>query len=239
MDAGGKCTWFHGSQMHLLRLLPLLLLFLSLSISVQAQEEDKSMSWLASGESTASFEIESSGFTLTLDGTHQEIAFFQDRSPFTNLFTGLHLISLDYSGEGTDNSGNKHVLGYENISAFFSLGYDWYLAEFAHLQPYLAYGGGLSSHSATHTASDGTQTPYKKQSQTSDIGIYGVNLILELTGKLWLGYALNYFVESQTIKYDDSNATIAPVQSQTLMLVWSWERVPIKAIDPKASFFSF
>ena len=81
--------------MHLLRLLALLLLFLSLSISVHAQEEDKSMSWLASGESTASFEIESSGFTLTLDGNHQKIAFFQDRSPFTNLFTGLHLISLD------------------------------------------------------------------------------------------------------------------------------------------------
>ena len=165
MDAGDKCTWFHGSQMHLLRLLPLLLLFLSLSISAHAQEEDKSMSWLASGESTASFEIESSGFTLTLDGTHQEIAFFQDRSPFTNLFTGLHLISLDYSGEGTDNSGNKHVLGYENISAFFSLGYDWYLAEFAHLQPYLAYGGGLSSHSATQRLVTAPKRPTRNRAR--------------------------------------------------------------------------
>ena len=103
----------------------------------------------------------------------------------------------------------------------------------------LAYGGGLSSHSATHTASDGTQTPYKKQSQTSDIGIYGVNLILELTGKLWLGYALNYFVESQTIKFDSGDATLEPESSQTLMLVWNWERTPIKSIDPKASFFGF
>ena len=69
--------------------------------------------------------------------------------------------------------------------------------------------------------------------------MYGINLILEITGKIWLGYAMNYFVESQTIKYDSGDAIIEPQSSQTLLLVWNWERVPVKAVDPKASFFGF
>ncbi len=104
---------------------------------------------------------------MTLDGTHQEIAFFQDRSPFHQ---SVHWAAPDQSGllwRGNRQQREQACAWLQNISAFFSLGYDWYLAEFAHLQPYLAYGGGLSSHSATHAASDGTQTPYKKQSQTS------------------------------------------------------------------------
>ena len=239
MDAGDKCTLFHGSQMHLLRLLPLLLLFLTLSISVHAQEEDKSMSWLATGDASANYSIDSSGFSMTLDGTHQEIAFFQDRSPFTSLFTGWHLISQEYSGEGTNNNGEIHAVDYSNQSLFFSFGYDWYLAEFAHLQPYISYGVGVSTYSAKNTATDGTVTPYNKNTSTTDIGGYGVNLILELTGKVWLGYALNYFVESQTIKFDSGDAALEPQSSQTLMLVWNWERTPIKTIDPNASFFGF
>ena len=225
--------------MHLLRLLPLLLLFLTLSISAQAQEEDKSMSWLATGDASANYSIDSSGFSMTLDGTHQEINFLQSRSPFTNLFTGWHLITQDYSGEGTDNNGVKHAVDYSNQSIFFSLGYDWYLSGFAHLQPYIAYGLGSSTYSATDTAADGTITPFAENTSTSDMSMYGVNLILELTGKVWLGYAMNYFVESQPIKFDAGNANIAPQSSQTLLLVWNWDRVPIKAIDPKASFFSF
>ena len=85
---------------------PSSLLTLPFSIKSPPAQEDKSMSWLASGEGTASFEIESSGFTLTLDGTHQEIAFFQDRSPFTNLFTGLHLI-VGYSGKEPTTVGTS------------------------------------------------------------------------------------------------------------------------------------
>ena len=50
---------------------------------------------------------------------------------------------------------------------------------------------------------------------------------------------MNFFVESQSIKFDSGDATIEPQSSQTLMLVWNWERTPIKSIDPKASFFGF
>ena len=71
------------------------------------------------------------------------------------------------------------------------------------------------------------------------MSMWGVNLILELTGKVWLGYAMNFFVESQPVKFDTGDAIIEPQSSQTLLLVWNWDRVPIKAIDPKASFFSF
>ena len=218
-------------------LLPLLLLLLFTSLSAQAQEDDKSLSYIASGSSTANFSWDD--FSMTLDGTHQEIAFWQDRSPYTNLFTGLHFISQDYSGEDVDSSGNKHMLDYSNQSIFFSLGYDMYLANFAHLQPFGAYGAGTSTHQATHTASDGTVTPYEEKSETADMGIVGVNLILELTGKLWLGYAFNYFIENQVIKYNYTDATISPDTSQTLMLVWSWERSPVKTIDPRKNFLGF
>ena len=127
----------------------LLLLF---AFSLQAQEEDKTMSWLASGAAQATYGIDNLGFSTTLEGTHQEINFLQSRSPFTNLFTGWHFISQEYSGEGTDNNGVKHAVDYSNQSIFFSFGYDWYLSEFAHLQPFISYGLGSSTYSATDTA---------------------------------------------------------------------------------------
>ena len=221
-------------------LIQLCALFLLLNSSpALAQEDDKRMSWLASGDATASYSIENLGLSVTLDGTHQEIAFYQDRSPFSNLFTGWHFIIQEYSGEGTDNVGELHKIEYKNQSVFFSLGYDWYLAEFVHLQPYLAYGFGASTYSTSVTDAVDKVTPYGENTNMTDIGSYGVNLILELTGKLWLGFAQNYFVESQSVKFDSGDATLEPQSSQTLMLVWNWERVPIKSIDPKASFFGF
>lgn len=223
----------------ILRLLFLATALLLLSFSLQAQEDDKTLSWIASGSAQASYSIDNLDFSMTADGTHQEINFLQSRSSFTNLFTGWHFISQEYSGEGTDNNGVKHAVDYSNQSIFFSLGYDWYLSGFAHLQPYIAYGLGSSTYSATDTAADGTITPFAENTSTSDMSMYGVNLILELTGKVWLGYAMNYFVESQPIKFDAGDANIAPQSSQTLLLVWNWDRVPIKAIDPKAGFFSF
>ena len=226
--------------MPLKTLSPLLLLLLLLtSFGAQAQEEDKTMSWLASGAAQATYGIDNLGFSTTLEGTHQEINFLQSRSSFTNLFTGWHFISQEYSGEGTDNNGVKHAVDYSNQSIFFSLGYDLYLAEFAHLQPYIAYGLGTSTYSATDTAADGTITPFSEQTSGSDMSMWGVNLILELTGKLWLGYGMNYFVESQPIKFDAGDANIAPQSSQTLLLVWSWERAPIGKRDPSKNIFGF
>ena len=228
----------NGPKMNL-RLLFLASALLLLSFSLQAQEEDKTMSWIASGAAQATYGIDNLGFSTTLEGTHQEINFLQSRSSFTNLFTGWHFISQEYSGEGTDSSGVKHAVDYSNQSIFFSFGYDWYLSEFAHLQPFISYGLGSSTYSATDTAADGTITPFAENTSSSDMSMYGVNLILELTGKLWLGYGMNFFVESQSIKFDSGDATIEPQSSQTLMLVWNWERTPIKTIDPKASFFGF
>ncbi len=226
--------------MPLKTLSPLLLLLLLLTpFNAQAQEEDKTMSWIASGAAQATYGIDKLGFSTTLEGTHQEINFLQSRSSFTNLFTGWHFISQEYSGEGTDNNGVKHAVDYSNQSIFFSFGYDWYLSEFAHLQPFISYGLGSSTYSATDTAADGTITPFAENTSTSDMSMYGINLILELTGKVWLGYGMNFFVESQSIKFDSGDATIEPQSSQTLMLVWNWERTPIKTIDPKASFFGF
>jgi len=223
----------------ILRLLFLATALLLHSFSLQAQEDDKTLSWIASGSAQASYSIDNLDFSMTADGTHQEINFLQSRSPFTNLFTGWHLITQDYSGEGTDNKGVKHAFEYSNQSIFFSLGYDLYLAEFAHLQPYIAYGLGTSTYSATDTAADGTITPFSEQTSGSDMSMWGVNLILELTGKVWLGYAMNFFVESQPVKFDTGDATIEPQSSQTLLLVWSWERVPVKSRDPSKNIFGF
>ena len=88
--------------MPLKTLSPLLLLLLLLTpFSAQAQEEDKTMSWIASGSAQATYGIDNLGFSTTLEGTHQEINFLQSRSSFTNLFTGWHYISQEYSGEVT------------------------------------------------------------------------------------------------------------------------------------------
>jgi len=220
-----------------IRLLLISILLPLLALSTFAQEDDKTMSWLASGAATASYSPNNLDFTLAMEGVHSEFTLYQDRSPFTNLFNGLHLIGLDYTGEGLDADGNKHDPTYQNMSLLYSLGLDIYLAEFAHLQPFVAYGVGVSTYSKTYTAEDGETTTYEEKTATADMGIYGVNLILELTGKLWLGYAMNFYLEKQAVEYQDTDSTIELQSSQTLMLVWNWERVPIKAIDPKASFW--
>jgi hypothetical protein len=122
-------------------------------------EEEKLMSWLASGDASANYSIDSSGLSMALDGTHQEIDFFQDRSSFTSLFKGWHLISREYSGEGTNSNGEIHAVDYSNQSIFFSFGYDWYHAEFARLQPYISYGFSVCTYSRKNTTADGTVTP--------------------------------------------------------------------------------
>ena len=212
----------------------LLLLFV---LPAWAQVDDKTMTWLASGAATATYSPNNTDYSLAMEGTHAEFTFYQDRSEYTNLFNGLHLIGLEFSAEDTDTSGNKHAPEYANVSLLYSLGLDIYLAEFAHLQPFVAYGFGATRYSKIYTAADGTITNNEEKTATADVGIYGVNLILELTGKLWLGYAMNYYLERQAVEYQDTNSTIELQSSQTLMLVWNWERIPIKTIDPRASFW--
>ena len=71
MDARGKCTLFRGSQMHLLRLLPLFFTFLLLTLAAQAQEDDKAMSWIASGTAKTNYSIENLDLSITAEGTYQ------------------------------------------------------------------------------------------------------------------------------------------------------------------------
>ena len=220
-----------------LRFLLLCYLVLQIASNALGQQEDSSMSWLATGPASATYFPDSTSYSLPMTGTHSEIAFWQDRSVFTNFFDGLHLIQLELAGEGLGNSGESHAPKYSSTSLFYSLGYDLYLANFAHLQPYLAYGIGTVTFSNNYADSTGAATPYEEKSEWADWGIYGVNLILEITGKLWLGYALNFYQEQQAIEYQDADGSIELGSSQTLMLVWNWERVPIKAIDPRASFW--
>ena len=221
-----------------LRLLPLsILLLLLTSLPTLAQEDDLTMTWLASGAATATYSPNDSDYSLALQGTHAEFTLYQDRSVYTNLFNGLHLIGLEFSGEGTDSDGNKHAPEYANASLLYSLGLDIYLANFLHLQPFAAYGVGVTTYRKSYTESDGAFTPYEEKTVTADWGMYGVNFILELTGKLWLGYGLNYYAEEQAVEYRNKHSTIILQSSQTLMLVWNWERIPIKTIDPKASFW--
>ena len=191
------------------------------------------MSWLASGPAIANYSIESLDFKMILDGSHHEIA-FQTRkilsphkrkkaiSPFTDFFTGWHVISQTYSGQGIDRSGVIHAIEYSNRSIVFSLGFEWYIANVAHLQPYVAYGLGNSFYSAQDTAADGAVTSYDQQTSSSDMSIYGVNLILEFSDKIWGGYSTNSFLERQPLEFDYGNALIEPQSSQTFMLVWNW-----------------
>jgi len=220
-------------------LLLLFLLLLLTPFSSKAQEPDNAMSWIASGTAKANYSIDNLGLSITAEGTYQEINLYQARSPYTDLFIGWHLITQDYSGSGRDKNGILHAFEYSNQSALFSLGYDWYLAEFAHLQPFIAYGAGINKTSATDYGGYDTIAPFTDNTKTSDITMYGVNLIFELTGKIWLGYGINYFADSQPIEFDVGDASIETQSSQALLLVWNWERVPIETIDPNASFFGF
>ena len=215
------------------------LLPFSIAFAQEEKEEsgkDKTLSWFATGSAIADFKAQNSDLSLKMDGTHNEIAFWQDRGFDGGLFDGLHLLSLEFQGEGRDTSGNYHIVEYRNLSLTYSLGYDWAIG-IAHLQPYAAIGLGLDYHSATHTSAAGKITPYEEKSEWGYQTYYGLNLILEITGKLWIGYSLNYFMDSLKIQYHDIRATITPEKSQTLMLVWNWERLHIETIDPNETFF--
>ncbi len=220
-------------EMNFSRLLLASLVFLFFSSSSHAKKLVHSMSWLASGPAIANYSIKSLDFKMTLEGSHNEIAFqkrkmlsrYQKKkaiSPFTDFFTGWHLIGQAYSGQGIDSSGVTHAIEYSNQSIFFSLGFEWYIASFAHLQPYIAYGLGNSAYSAQDTAADGTVTSYGQQTTSSDMSLYGANLILEFTDKVWLGVATNRYIEKQPLEFDYGKALIEPQSSQTLMLVWNW-----------------
>jgi hypothetical protein len=173
-------------------------------------------------------------------GQHEELSLWQDRNSHSHLFSGLHLLQLDYSTNEVGSSGNRYQPAYQALHLYYSLGIDWTFANFFHLQPFLAYGLGYGNFQLSHTASDGTQRTFPKKEGITDIGIYGVNLILEVSGKFWLGMAQNYFLESRTFNYENLGQTrFEPAASTTFMLVWNWERVPITPIDPRASFFDF
>jgi len=102
-------------------LLSILLLLLT-SLPALAQEDDLTMTWLASGAATASYSPNDSDYSLALQGSHAEFTIYQDRSAYTNLFNGLHLIGLEFPVEGTDSDGNRHAPEYANASLLYSLG---------------------------------------------------------------------------------------------------------------------
>ena len=79
----------------------ILVAFLSFAAFVYAEDYDytKSISWLAT-ECFGNFSMDSSGLATSLEGTHQEVALWQDKNPFTNIFTGLHYINLEFTGQG-------------------------------------------------------------------------------------------------------------------------------------------
>ena len=217
------------------------LLLLLFTLPTLAQETDKTISWIASGPASGSYSPSESDYSLDMEGTQTEITFYQDRSVYTNLFNGLHFISLDLSGDGREASGNYHSPKYQNLTLAYSLGYDLNLANFVHIQPFVAYGIGATSYSKSYIDENDSLTNYEEKNVTSDYGIYGINLIFEITGKFWLGYGLNYFYENQLIEYEKSNSSrkylnqssIGLDRSQTILLIYNWERIPIKAIDPK------
>ncbi len=203
-------------------------------------ETESTLSWLALGDSSAKFSVEDQNFSTNVQGRQQELAIWQDRNSHSHLFSGLHLQRLEYSASAVDASGNRYQPEYQSLNLFYSLGIDWEFANFLHLQPFVAYGLGIGNFQISHTATDGTQRSFPEKEGITDIGIYGVNLILEVSGKLWLGVAQNYFVESRTFKYEYLGKTsLEPQNSTTFLIVWNWERVPLEAIDPRASFFDF
>ena len=118
------------------------------------------------------------------------------------------------------------------------------LAEFAHLQPYIAYGVGGTTTTVRRTrTTDGyeTITPFTTTPPSHS----------PTSGWLWsqpdsgtdrqalAGLCkLNYFVESQTIEFDDGDAVIrTSIQPDPDCWSGTGSAAPVKTIDPKASFF--
>lgn len=215
-----------------------ILLFL-IATNLSGQQKDSTISWIATGPAKATYSPDDIEYTLSLTGTHSEVTFWQNRSVFTNYIDSFHLINLDLSGEGTDSSGNLHSPKYTNLSLFYSLGYDLYLANFIHFQPYASYGISNVTYSKHYKENNGSLEIYEKKSGVADWLIYGFNFLFEFSGKIWIGYGKNYFYESQKINYEYSNSTIKLEESDTLMIIWSWEQVKIKTINPKETFWGF
>ena len=75
---------------------------------------------LSTGTTKTNYSIENLDLSITAEGTYQEINFYQGRSPYTNLFTGWHLLTQDASGSGKDKNGILHAFEYRNQSILFS-----------------------------------------------------------------------------------------------------------------------
>lgn len=194
------------------------------------------MSWIAHGPAEGTYSPHGSNNLLSMNGTHSEITFWQNRNNFTNYFQGIHLVSLNLTGEGIDEFGNFHAPEYSNLSIFYSLGYDLDLLNFIHIQPYFSYGIGNVKYRKNYRDSTGLEKYYNEHNETADWGIYGLNFIFEITGKFWIGYGFNYYLEKQNIEYNRNRSEINLEKSHSVLLVWNWERVKIKTINPRESW---
>ena len=217
-------TWFSRAPLSFF-----VVVLLLLSTQREAQgiiSNERDLSWLGLGEAQASFSIQDHDLGVGLDGSQQELTFWQERNAKTNLFSGIHLIHQDFSVIGGQDNGQSYDLEYRNLSLLFSFGYDWLIADFLHVQPYAAYGLGQSSFQLNHTSKDGTQRAFPAKTGLIDIGAYGANLLFEISKRFWVGFAQNYYLETRSFDYDALGKTELQLQqSSMLLLIWNWNPV--------------
>ncbi len=133
----------------------------------KAAFQTRELSWLGFGETRASFSIQDHDLAVGLDGSQQELTFWQERNAKTNLFSGLHLINQEFSIIGGQSNSQTYDLEYRSLSILYSFGYDWLIGDFLHIQPYAAYGLGQGSFRLAHKAKDVTQRAFPKKKQVS------------------------------------------------------------------------
>jgi hypothetical protein len=207
--------------------------FVAVILLLSAQREaqgiisnERELSWLGFGETRASFSIQDHDLAVGLDGSQQELTFWQERNAKTNLFSGLHLINQEFSIMGGQSNSQTYDLEYRSLSLLYSVGYDLLIGDFLHIQPYAAYGLGQGSFRLAHTAKDGTQRAFPKKTGFTDIGAYGANILLEISKRFWIGFSQNYFLETRSFAYDGLGKTELQLeQSNMLLLIWNWNPV--------------
>ncbi|MGA0405228.1 MAG: hypothetical protein ACO3O4_08725, partial [bacterium] len=77
---------------------------------------ERELSWLGFGETQASFSIQDHDLAVGLDGSQQELTFWQERNAKTNLFSGLHLINQEFSIMGGQSNSQTYDLEYRSLS---------------------------------------------------------------------------------------------------------------------------
>jgi len=198
-----------------------LLLFLATPLNAQNIDNRTTTSWIGFGSVAGSYLTKSGNKSVGLTGDSLEIMLWQDIES-SGFFDGLQLLQLKLAGTGIDGSGISHEPKLELLNLQYHLGWNWNLFNLVHLQFFTSYGIGQTRFSVALQRGTVWSNKFEEQQTYSDMISYGINLIFELTDRLWFGYSSVRLRDSQSVDYGYTQSTFAPTDYQSVLLVYKW-----------------